>query len=113
MGADNAAFSIFLGGCNSSMHHTDYQQCFDRVNLGFNQPTLKEIKPMKKLICSGDRTVYAKMIEPSKLLHVAPLPQRDFQGYTEETAQFVIHFPGPRPNKFEKLGEVLATIKRS
>ena len=111
MGADNAAFSIFLGGCNSSMQHSTYQQCFDRVNLGFNQETVREIKPVKKLICAGDRAIYAKMIEPSILLHVAPLPQRAFQGYSEETAQFVIHFPGPRPNKFEKLSEVLATIK--
>ena len=49
MGSDNAAFSVFLGGCagEKATRSDPYQRCFDRVNLGFNQATMREVKEVR------------------------------------------------------------------
>ena len=112
MGADNAAFSIYFGGCTSSMSTSLYQACFDRVDLGFDRAMIRENKPIKKRIVTADPTIYAQMIPPHILAHLTPFRQAAFQAYTEEAANFVFHLPGPKPYKMEKIVAILDAMSK-
>lgn len=45
MGADNAAFAILFGGCNTGGSiYEDYKKCYDKVDIGFkNGKQIKEV----------------------------------------------------------------------
>jgi hypothetical protein len=112
MGADNAAFSIFLGGCNSSIGHQHYAHCYDRVDVGYMRDQKKRNKEIWRKIIAGDHAIYSTMIDSSVLPHIAPVKQKDFQAYATSKANFVLHFVGTkRQNKFEELVKVLKTLK--
>jgi len=92
---------------------------------------------MKKRIVAADPHVYKRMLDPAVYPHVAPQVrinacfdasrklclmmcvsftsrtqrQSDFQAYTLENAQFILHFPGPRPRKLDLLLESLAEVR--
>ena len=104
MGYDNAAFSIFLGGCNSS-HTTftveSYERCYHRVDLGHQQ---RHLLPR---IEEGDLTIYAQMIDRHILEHIAPIAQSKFQSYVVKHAKFVLHLPSQRKDKYSLLLKVL------
>ena len=112
MGADNAAFSIYLGGCTSTMLTSLYQACFDRVDLGYDRASFRENKGVKRRICAADSSIYAQMIPSHILAHLTPFRQAAFQAYTEETASFVFHLPGPKPNKIEKIVAILDSLPK-
>ena len=99
---DNAAFSIFLGGCNSSSacNVTDYQRCYDRVDLGYNLSN--RFNPARRQIESADLQIYARMLHPSVLPHVMPVRQSHFQSHAIKNAKFILHFPNRR-DKFKVL----------
>jgi hypothetical protein len=107
MGYDNAAFAIFLAGCNSSsaFNVTDYQRCYQQVDLGNSRKDLKRI--FRKQIEAADPALYAWMIHPSILPHIAPVKQSLFQSYFTKNAKFVLHLPSQRADKFALLTRVL------
>ena len=104
MGYDNAAFAIFLGGCNSSRSTftvDKYKRCYNRVDLGHQQ---RHLRPR---IEAGDPTIYAQMIDRHILEHVTPMAQSKFQCYVVKNAKFVLHLPSQRKEKFSLLLKVL------
>ena len=113
MGADNAAFSVYFGGCTSAMPTSLYRACFDRVDLGYDRASRREHKGIKRRICNADPTIYAQMIPSHIRAHITPFRQAAFQAYTEENANFIFHLPGPKPNKMEKIVAILDAMTKS
>ena len=104
MGYDNAAFAIFLGGCNSSRSTftvDNYERCYSRVDLGHQQPHLRP------RVEAGDPAIYAQMIDRHILEHITPMAQTKFQCYVVKNAKFVLHLPSQRKDKFSLLLKVL------
>ena len=113
MGSDNAAFAIFLGGCNSTVSYQHYQHCYDRVDVGYVRDQKKRNKEVWRRIIAGDRAIFADMIDPAVLPHIAPVKQIDFQAYTTAKANFVLHFVGTkRQNKLQDLVLALKLVKQ-
>ena len=112
MGSDNAAFAIFLGGCNSTISYLSYQRCYDRVDVGYVRHQKKRNKEIWRRIIAGDRDIFADMVDPTVLPHIAPIKQIDFQAYTIAKANFVLHFVGTkRQNKLQDLVLALKLVK--
>ena len=113
MGSDNAAFAIFLGGCNSTASYQHYQRCYDRVDVGYVRDQKKRNKEVWRRIIAGDRGIFAEMVDPAVLPHIAPVKQIDFQAYTTAIANFVLHFVGTkRQNKLQDLVVALKLVKQ-
>ena len=105
-GGDNAAFSVFLGGCNSTEKSLEIlTKCHDATNLGSRDPELS------KRIVQADEGIYQQMIQESILDHVAPLKSSEFNAYMKEEAKFILHIPTHKNNKLFLLEEALLEVK--
>jgi len=101
MGYDNAALSIFLGGCSSSSSFSDLQKCYRKVDLGWNNPGFNEIN--SNLIRSADPGIYRKMIPLSILRHIYPIPQKEWNSYDLSDVNFIYHAVNKKPKDRETL----------
>ena len=88
MGYDNAAFSMFLAGCNSSSSYEQLRLCFNASDLGATSNS------SKLRIENADPEIYRLMLSPQVLTHVLPVPHKLFNCYRTEDAKFVVHFAG-------------------
>lgn len=105
-GGDNAAFSVFLGGCNSTEKSLEIlTKCHDATNLGSRDHELS------KLIVQADEQIYQQMIPDTILDHIAPLKPSEFNAYIKEEAKFVLHIPSHKYNKLFLLEEALLEVK--
>lgn len=108
MGLDNAAFSIFLGGCTSNSSYESFAACYQRVDIGYSNG--RQVKDVVRRIASADLNIYKTMVAPHILQHVGIMPQANFNCYTKECAKFIAHFPNYR-ERVSKYGAVMDTIK--
>lgn len=112
MGDDNAALSVYLGGCFSNCTYEQFKRAYAKVDLGFNSETRRENKHIKKKIAEADPRIYESMLAPHVLSHVCPLPQERFQTYTIESAKYIVHFAGGL-NKESYLRSALDELKKT
>ena len=94
MGGDNAAFLIYMGGCNSSdvaQSMAVLKACFDRVNIAYNTETRALNPEIALKIAEADMEVYEKMVPADILDHLAVIPQRQFNSFDPEKARFIVH----------------------
>ncbi len=92
MGLDNASFSIFLAGCNSTSSHVEMIRCYKAVDLGFGPRG--HIPEIADRIRTAESNIYQQMVPPHILRHIFPLPQIHFNEYNTEKAKYVLHFAG-------------------
>lgn len=92
MGADNAAFAIFLGGCNSNHTIPEFKACYLRVDRGYSNG--RHVHAVAKRIRNADADIFRSMVDPRVLHHVCPVPQIFFNAYVREHAQYVLHYAG-------------------
>lgn len=118
MGGDNAAFLVYMGGCNASDASQSIavlRSCFEKVNIAFNVETNAVDRDMALKIAEADMEVYEKMVSAEILDHLAVLPQRQFNSFDLEKALFVAHMSlsrkRGRDERRERLAQALAAVR--
>ena len=101
MGADNAALSVFLAGCNSSSTYNEMCKCYESSDVGYKNHAISDA------IRRADQSTFAKIIPAHILRAVQPLPQISFNRYADD-AKFIFHTAGlPAHRKVVLLGIML------
>ena len=88
MGYDNAAFSMFLAGCNGSSSESDLRQCYLKSDAGYY--SIND----KLAISSANIEFYRTLLSPTVFPHVRPVPHDAFNCYQSDRAEFILHFAG-------------------
>ena len=106
MGYDNAAFSMFLAGCNGTSSESDLRQCYLKSDAGYY--SIND----KLAISSANIEFYRTLLSPTVFPHVRPVPQHAFNCYHSNSAEFILHLAGPRrETKLRLIEEAISRLQ--
>eukprot|EP01041_Mallomonas_annulata_P009299 gene9299-19298_t len=104
MGYDNAAFAIFLAGCNSRNTYQQLQKCYYIADTGYRNPV------DRNSIMQANDTLIKTIISPEVYPYVRAIPHHAFNSYSPDDARFIAHFPGLV--RVEKNRRVMEALKK-
>ena len=106
MGYDNAAFSMFLAGCNGSNSESVLRQCYLKSDAGLFDTN------DKMAIENANIEIYRTLLSHTVFPYVRPVPHIAFNCNNSDRAGFMLHSAGAlRDTKLRQVEEAIARLQ--